>query len=57
MTRRFRWWVLFVGVFVLVAARIGLVRFWIFGAVAIAFVLYFTQNAYAPLLGTGAYRE
>lgn len=26
-------------------------------AVAIAFVLYFAQNAYAPLLGTGSYRE
>jgi protein-S-isoprenylcysteine O-methyltransferase Ste14 len=50
MTRRFRWWVLFVGVFVLVAARIGLVRFWIFGAVAIAFVLYVTSASDPTLM-------
>jgi AGZA family xanthine/uracil permease-like MFS transporter len=29
----------------------------LFWAVAIAFVLYFAQNVYAPLLGTGSYRE
>jgi protein-S-isoprenylcysteine O-methyltransferase Ste14 len=50
MTRRFWWWVLFVGVFVLVALRIGLVRFWIVGAVAIAFVLYVTSASDPTLM-------
>ena len=29
----------------------------LFWAVAIAFILYFAQNVYAPLLGSGSYRE
>ncbi|TMD61633.1 MAG: NCS2 family permease [Chloroflexi bacterium] len=29
----------------------------LFWAVAIAFILYFAQNAYAPLLGSGSFRE
>jgi protein-S-isoprenylcysteine O-methyltransferase Ste14 len=44
-------WTLFVGLFVLVAARIGLVRFWVFGAIVTAFVAYAT-SAVDPTLIT-----
>jgi len=50
MTRRAVWWLLFIGVFAFVATRIGLLRFWIFGAVAIAFVMYVTSASDPTLI-------
>ena len=50
MARRALWWLLFVGVFALVATRIGLLRFWIFGAIAIAFVMYVTSASDPTLM-------
>jgi protein-S-isoprenylcysteine O-methyltransferase Ste14 len=42
MAGRFARWVVFLAVFVWVARAIGLVRFWILGAIMIAFVAYTT---------------
>jgi protein-S-isoprenylcysteine O-methyltransferase Ste14 len=50
MARRALWWLFFLGLFAFVATRIGLLRFWIFGAVAMAFVMYVTSASDPTLM-------